>query len=263
MDMSPPSSSRSTRLGLAEVVAPPNLAPDQRRALVPCDSQPLHVARNATKARVTLVEWPPQSGFCVVLKDGSERAWWFRVSVGRYQMKREWKALCFLSGMEGVPRPCFRASADAFGLEWSQGESLLHFAPGELPESAVKQLEAVMNELHARGVTHGDLHRDNILFDAKNDRVWLIDWATSCVFGPTHRGFKAWMWREWCALDRRALAKIKARYAPDLLRDDERDLLQNGGSPLSRMVRRVGAIFKRRKRAPKETPSVPPQRASA
>ncbi len=266
MDMrSPlPSSSRPANFGADEVLAPfpPTLPPSQRSALVASSSQLLHTARNSTKARVLLVEWPLESGHRVVLKDGSERALWFRAFIGRYQMKREWKALCFLNGMQGVPRPSLWAGADAFGMEWFQGESLLNIAVGELPPVAVEQLEATMNELHARGVTHGDLHRDNILYDAKHNRICLIDWATSCVFGPTRRGFKAWMWREWQALDRRALAKIKARYTPELLRDDERALLENGGTTLSRIVRRVGTLFKRRKRAAKKTSPVPSPHAS-
>ena len=209
----------------------------------------LHETRNATKALVSLVEWPSGSNERVVLKDGSRRASWFRVTIGRYQMAREWKTLRFLSGMNGVPRPLFRDGADAFGMEWCPGEPLLRFAPGELPVRAVEAFEELVGELHARGVTHGDLHRDNILFDAGSGQIWLIDWATSCVFAPKRRGFKAWMWREWRALDGRALAKIKARYAPELLRPEERVLLEGGGTPLSRVVRSVGSLFKRRKGA--------------
>ncbi|RYX81574.1 hypothetical protein EON83_23285 [bacterium] len=245
-----------------ESAAPPTLSEAQRKALVAGAFRSLHVARNSTKANVYLVEWPPQSGHKVAFKDGSNRALWFSFFVGRYQMRREWKAMSALQGMEGVPCPYFRAGADAFGMEWFQGQSLLHFAPGELPAAAVEQLEAVMNEMHSHSVTHGDLHRDNILFDPASGRVCLIDWATSCVFRPKRRGFKAWMWREWQALDRRALAKIKARYTPDLLREEELSLLENGGTPLSRAVRRVGSLFKRRKRTRKEAPTVTPSQAS-
>ncbi len=226
---------------------PPALSSREREQLAASEVEPLHEARNATKARVGLVEWPPQSGERVVVKDGSARASWFRVSIGRYQLAREWKALSFLNGMNGVPRPLFRAGADVFGIERCPGESLLRFASGELPISAVEAFEKLIEELHARGVTHGDLHRDNILFDAATGQIWLIDWATSCVYGLVRRGWKAWLWREWNALDNRAVAKIKARYAPELLRPDEHILLDGGGTPLSRVVRSVGSLFKRRK----------------
>ena len=230
-----------------EQAAPPSLSLVEREALSAGPSISLHTARNATKARVFLAEWPPNSGQQVVLKDGSERPWWFRVTFGRYQMQREWKTLCFLNGMQGVARPQFLAGPDAIGMERLAGESLLAVAQGDLPDSAIEQLEAFVNELHARGVTHGDLHFANVLYDAQGDRISLTDWATACIFRPTRRGFKAWMWREWKALDLRSLAKIKRRYAPHLLRDDECILLNSGGTPLSRAVRKVGSLFKRRK----------------
>ncbi len=256
--MSPPPSAHET-----DFPAPRVLSIQERAQLATGAWHPLHTARNATKAQVSLVEWPPQSGARVVVKDGARRAAWFRVSIGRYQLAREWKTLCFLMGMNGVPRPLFRAGSDAFGMEWCSGQSLVHLSPGELPARAVEQLEQVVEELHARGVTHGDLHRDNILFDAQNERVFLIDWATSCVFGTSRRGWKAWIWREWRALDERALAKVKARYAPELLRDDEHALLHGGGTPLSRLVRQVGSLFKRRKRARKDAPVASSPHASA
>lgn len=256
------SSAQLTLHSPLERTLPPTLSESEREALRTGASQSLHTARNATKACVTLVEWPPHSGERVVLKDGSCRAWWFRVTAGRWQMKREWNALCFLRGMEGVPCPKFCVGPDAFGMEWLAGESLLKLAPDELPASAVQQLEAIVHELHTRGVTHGDLHCNNILYDAANDLVYITDWATACLFGPTRRGFKSWMWREWQALDLRAIAKVKARYASHLLREDEHALLTCGGTPLCRTVRKVGSLFKSRKRRRAGASPIPSPRPS-
>jgi hypothetical protein len=216
-----------------------------RLALQAADRRVLHAARNETKAIVSLVQWPPASDEVVVVKDLSSRAPWFRLLVGRWLLGREWKALEFLAGTRGVPAPVARVDADAFAMKHCPGDSFLRFSPGELPSSAVRQLEGIVEQMHARGVTHGDLHRDNILLDSEGE-VSVIDWATACVFGPHHGGFKAWTWREWQALDLRALAKIKARYAPELLRPDERARLENGGSPVAQAIRRVGTVFKRR-----------------
>ncbi len=216
-----------------------------RSALRAANRCALHEARNQTKAIVSLVEWPPGSDETIVVKDLAPRALWFRLVLGRWLLWREWKALEFLTGTAGVPVPLARVDADAFAMQQCAGESLLRFAPGELPASAIVALERIVVQMHERGVTHGDLHRDNILLDG-NGQVSVIDWATSCVFGPHRRGFKTRMWGEWKALDSRALAKLKARYAPELLRPDERELLEGGGTWLSRAVRRVGALFKKR-----------------
>lgn len=216
-----------------------------REALHAASRRALHEARNQTKAIVSLVEWPPASGEAVVVKDLAPRALWFRLFPGRWLLGREWKALEFLAGTPGVPLPVARVDADAFAMNWCAGEPFLRFSPGELPAGAVLELEQIVAQMHERGVTHGDLHRDNILLD-ESGHVSVIDWATACVFGPRRLGLKERMWREWQALDLRALAKIKARYAPELLRPDERGRLECGGTWLWRAVRRVGGLFKKR-----------------
>lgn len=218
--------------------------PFDRLALQAVDRRVLHAARNETKAIVSLVEWPPASAEVVVVKDLSSRALWFRLLAGRWLLSREWKTLEFLAGTPGVPAPVARLDADALAMKHCAGDSFLHFAPGELPASAVRELERMVEQLHARGVTHGDLHRDNILLDSAGS-VSVIDWATACVFGPDRRGLKTWTWREWQALDLRALAKIKARYAPELLCPEEKLRLENGGSPVALFIRRAGTLFRR------------------
>lgn len=216
-----------------------------RVALRATNRRVLHQARNQTKAIVSRVEWPPESGEAVVVKDLAPRALWFRLVLGRWLLAREWKALEFLAGTPGVPVPMARVDADAFAMRECAGEPFLRFAAGELPPSAVLALEEIVVQMHERGVTHGDLHRDNILLD-ETGHVSVLDWATACVFGPRRVGFKERMWREWQALDLRALAKIKARYAPELLSPDEHARLEWGGTWLSRAVRRVGTFFKKR-----------------
>lgn len=216
-----------------------------RTALAKATSRTLHAPRNNSKAIVSLVQAEEAHAQLApfVVKDLRARSWAFRVLWGRRLLAREWKALAFLSGTEGVPAPLSRIDADAFAMSFCQGDSVMPLAPGELPASAVENLERLIHRVHALGVTHGDLHRDNILLD-ETGRVCIIDWATACVFGVAPKGLKSWTWREWQALDLRALAKIKARHAPQLLRPDERQRLENGGTALSRAVRRVGAFCK-------------------
>lgn len=232
--------------------APHTLSSAERAQLAQSVLRPLHTARNSTKAHVSLVEWPPDSGRQVVIKDGRNLVWWFRLFIWRHQLYREWKALRYLSGTGGTPEPLFRVGADAIAMELCPGESLLRYTPEDMPPSVIESLARLMILFHEeRGVTHCDLHRDNVLYDEATGRVTVIDWATSCSFGTPRHGWKAWAWHEWEALDIRAIAKIKMRYAPQLMTDRERDVLENGGTLIAGMVRRVGAFFKRRKRTPK------------
>ena len=220
-----------------------------RRALKRLDLEAIHVARNLTKADVHRFEWPPESGQFAVVKDMRARPLWFRVVLGRAALGREWKALRALESVEGVPQPLARLDADAFVMEWRAGTPAMNFGSevengfvdenavdeGGISPETVERVARMLESAHARGVTHGDLHRNNILI-APDGSVTLIDWATACVFGFQPRGLKAWTFREWRSLDVRALAKFKARHAPHLVTPAERELLLHG-SPLYRFVR--------------------------
>jgi len=200
--------------------------------------EPLHQARNWSKAAVFLAEWPPDSKRRVVVKDFKKGALWFRLVAGRHFMQREWKTLRALSGMAGVPAAIARPDADCIVIEYCHGTPVNRFEAGTLPAAALEQLGRLVEALHARGVTHGDLHQSNILV-ADDGAITLIDWATASHFGTRPRGLKAKFFNEWRTLDKRAVAKLKARHAPALLTQEERDILWQGGSGLYRAVKKV------------------------
>lgn len=199
---------------------------------------PLHVARNWSKADVLLGEWPPQSGQRVVVKDLKPRALWMRLIGGRYSQMREWRALEALQGLEGVPAPVALVDADCFVMEFRGGTPVKQFERGTLSPQVLDKVEALLSEMHRRGVTHGDLHGGNILVDEQG-RVSLIDWATSSFFSDEPRGWKATSFANWRALDERALYKLKLLHAPGKLSPQEREALRSGPSGLYRFVKRV------------------------
>jgi serine/threonine protein kinase len=210
----------------------------------------LHQARNWSKADVWRAEWPLESGQFVVVKDMRPRPLWFKALAGRYFLKREGRALRALDGMESVPRFLGMPNPDCLIMEWKAGRPVFDYAKGEIPPAALDNLARVVKEVHARGVTHGDLHRENVLV-ADDDTISLIDWATASVFGTSQR----WTKREWISLDDRAVAKIKFRHAPHLLDQKERDLLLNGSLMYS-TIRNFGHKFRSmRGSKPKRTPA--------
>lgn len=209
-----------------------------RATLASLERRTLHESRNWSKAHVFEVEWPPQSGRAVVVKDMSRTPLWFRVLAGRAFLRREVRALRILSDVEGVPHLVARVDADALAMEKLGGRPLSKLGEQKLEPQVLERIERLLAQAHARGVAHCDLHASNVLLDEQG-RAGLIDWATASVFGARARGFKRWTFEEWRALDRRALAKIKVAHAPQLLADDERALLVNGGSRLYRAVKSV------------------------
>lgn len=167
-------------------------------------------------------EWPPESGKRVIIKDLRGRALWFRLLYGRHVLRREWKVLRALSDVKGVPHVVAKPHADVLVMEQVSGTSVAKMGAVQLDAKIIERLENLMARLHARGVTHGDLHSDNILVD-ENGNVHLIDWATAHLGGHQNR----WLFQEWRALDLRAIAKVKLIYAKEQISDADLDMLEN------------------------------------
>jgi hypothetical protein len=212
-----------------------------RRKLESLPRQSIHEARNWSKADVSLAEWPSGSNRRVVIKDLRRRPLWFRVLAGRALLRREWRALCALKDVEGVPAPVARPDADCIVMGYCAGTPIENLPALEVPEGAVTRLEELLAQMHRRGVTHGDLHGYNILVD-ESGGVSLIDWATACVFGSQGFGAKKWTFEEWKALDERAFAKIKLTHDPVGITSRQRDLIVHGGSRVYRAIKKFKAL---------------------
>lgn len=218
------------------------------RALEDDSWEPLADARNWSKARVYVGEFPVGSGQIAVAKDISTLPLWFRWIYARLVLRREWRALRALDEVEGVPRALHRIDADGFIMERCEGHSLHTLPLDEAGAELLERLDEIVRQVHQKGVTHGDLHRDNIM-RAPDGRLNLIDWATAHVYGPCPRGAKKRAFGEFRALDVRAVAKIKAYSAPQLLSEAEREILAQGGSKLYRGVKKLrGALHALRRK---------------
>lgn len=213
-----------------------------RRELNELPRKMIHQARNWTKADVFTVEWPPQLGQHVVVKDLRQRPFWYRVLVGRHLLKREACVLEALSDVQGVPNLITQPDADAIVMSYFPGCKLDKLGKRMLPASAIHEIENLITLAHERGVTHGDLHTTNILISA-DGAVAIIDWATGCLH---HKRLPLWRRRllwECRALDLRALAKIKLRYNALKITSGERDLLFKQGSTIYMLFKQVRYII--------------------
>ncbi|MDF2440546.1 MAG: hypothetical protein JWN98_1530, partial [Abditibacteriota bacterium] len=136
-----------------------------RHRLATLPSRSIHCARNWSKADVSVVEWPPASGKLVVVKDLKRSPLWFRVLAGRHFLRREWRALRALRGLECVPEPVARIDADAIAMSHCPGRPTTAIGDGSISPQALQRVEELVSKLHRRGVVHCDLHGDNVLID--------------------------------------------------------------------------------------------------
>jgi predicted Ser/Thr protein kinase len=125
---------------------------------------------------VTVAEGP------AVVKDYAAKILPVRWS-GAIQLGREEKAYRRLEGVAGIPRFYRRLDRHAIIVQYVGGIRLpkFHRRRGGVPD-VTRRLRLLMDEVHARGIIHGDLRsRDNFLVTDAGD-LYLIDFSSAGVF---------------------------------------------------------------------------------
>ncbi len=147
---------------------------------------------------------------CVVVKDFASPRSPLRRRLGRWLLRREWRAYRALEGHPSVPRVVDRLDDWALVLEYRPGTLLSRSLRGQLPAAFLKELRDAVEGMHERGVVHLDLrHRSNILAGEDGHPV-LLDFASAICFRPG--GWAARWVLPWLArIDHGALAKWEVR----------------------------------------------------
>jgi hypothetical protein len=149
----------------------------------------------------------------VVVKDFAPRGRFVRAWLGPWLQRREQRAYRALAGHPAVPRVLGALDPLAFAIEYRPGERMSRRLRGRVPPEFVAALGAAIGEMHRRGVVHLDLrHRSNVLVGEDGGPV-LIDFASAVCLRPGGVAARVLLPR-LAALDRRALAKWRARLLP-------------------------------------------------
>ena len=140
---------------------------------------------------------------------------------GRWNLRREWKLLQKLKGIQGVPDPLSR-TGDAIVMTYLEGTPLSNRLAVELQSEFFPRLEQLVSDIHERGVVHLDLRqRRNILFGA-NSEPMILDFGAGLDLSGW--GWLGWVGLSWLSfLDRMAVLKHKVKYAPDQVTPSERN----------------------------------------
>jgi len=121
-----------------------------------------------------------------------------------------------------VPRFLGRLDRVSFVMQWVPGEPLGRHLPQERIDAALDNFERVLAELHRRRFVHLDLHQKLNLLVGPAGECWLVDLGQGalCARGPLRVLFPL-----LARIDRRAVLKFRARYAPHTLPAAQRDAL--------------------------------------
>ena len=183
------------------------------------DGTPLPIQRGVLgKPDVFLVRTGEGSA---VVKDVGKKPFLFKWTVGLWLIDREWKIYSRLKGLPGIPQPLKRINRFSFSISFVPARPIHRGAL--LPPSFFKNLEKILEGMHARGVVHLDLrHKGNILI-SETGTPFLVDFNSGIHIQ------KDWLRRallpllQW--IDYGGILKLKERVIPSSLTPGEQKIL--------------------------------------
>lgn len=186
----------------------------------------LHAAGSVANADTYVLDTP---GGPVLMKSFRRRPWLVRVLFSRWTLRREHRALSDLAGLVGVPAVYGIAGRDTLVTQFVQGAGPLRsrreMAAEELPsERFLARLRELVAAMHGRGISHGDIRRQNIL-RGPDDTPYLIDFATAVDQAGPLPALRRLAVAAFRKADLFAVAKIITSYRPEMLTEEERHRL--------------------------------------
>ncbi len=162
-------------------------------------------------------------GIKFVMKDWANSPYFIKQTWCRLAASREIKVYEKLRGMKGIPQLICTLGSYGFVMDWLDARPLpttklrdllgLHF---------FELLTEIVEEMHSRGVAHGDLRRRNIL-RGLDGMPKLIDFETAVHFNSGTG--KNWLFHAISEIDNITVIKIRARYFPGSVTSEEQQIL--------------------------------------
>ncbi|RLB43997.1 MAG: hypothetical protein DRH12_01400 [Deltaproteobacteria bacterium] len=164
------------------------------------DSVP-YAPRNKWKAKV----WREGD---IIVKDYSSNPM-IQKLYGRLCINWEAAALQRLSGLEGIPSFIERTGPYTLKMSAVPGIPISKMEKGTISEIYFQRLVKLFEQIHQRGVAHGDAHQRNILIH--NDFPYLVDFSTAYVKGrfPV---FDDYVFKCFVQLDLERLYKVEKKF---------------------------------------------------
>jgi len=191
------------------------------------DRLTVRVMRRAWRARPE-VRKIRLGGRDAVVKDYGRRGNLFKRLLGTFLARREVAALRRVEGIPNVPRVLASPQPWMLVIEHVNAKSVTALDAPRLDREFFDRLTSLVDELHGRGLAHGDLEKlDNILVTPAMQPA-VVDFAASVMSGANPLAALALGHMQ--DNDRRAICKLKSLFAPELLTDDEQRRLAHRGA---------------------------------
>lgn len=156
---------------------------------------------------------------------------------------RESKNYRRLAGLPGIPDFGGRIDRYALAVELIAGRNADRFKRGELPATFFTELRTIIQGVHDRGVVLGDLRNSKNIMVTEQGRPMLIDFSTGFSRGGWWNPLQRWLYAIFERDDYLGVVKLKRRYAPELMTEEERLALEEG-LPFERTAHVLRDAFK-------------------
>ena len=156
-----------------------------------------------------------------IFKDFGSRAFVVRHTVGRFLLGREVRALSQLEGLPGIPSQAFRVDALSMAARFVPGRALADTPDGPFATEFLLALEALLRQVHARGLVHLDTRGGGNLLIGPDGTPGIIDFQAALSTRWMPRALRGW----FEDMDLSGIYKKWQRWQPDTLGDERQALL--------------------------------------
>ncbi len=209
------------------------------------DNLPSETLRPGPRARPEVKIISTQDSSVLIKDYGSGKSLFGRL-LGRFLVFREKMAYRRLNGLPGIPSCYGTVDPYALVLQHIPAERVMDVDHQRISADFFRLLSELVENLHSRGVAHGDLHKlDNILIDDRGRPV-VVDFASAIMTGSNP--LVAYLFPILCDNDWRGVYKLKDKVAPELLTEQQREFLHHRslGERIFRYIREpIRSLIKR------------------
>jgi len=156
-----------------------------------------------------------------IFKDFASRAFFVRHTVGRFLLGREVRALRRLEGLPGIPSQAFRVDALSMAARFVPGRALADTPDGPFATEFLLALEALLRQVHARGLVHLDTRGGGNLLIGPDGAPGIIDFQAALSTRWMPQALRGW----FEDMDLSGIYKKWQRWQPDMLGDERLALL--------------------------------------
>ncbi|NNC24205.1 hypothetical protein HKX42_10205 [Salinisphaera sp. USBA-960] len=181
-------------------------------------------AGDATAPRVSVV-WIDEKP--AVFKDYATTAGFFRAVIAPLLVTREVSALRRLDGVAGVPDLIRQIGRRGLLMDYLPAQPLPR---AQTVSTTLRALESLVASMHDAGVAHADLRAArNVLVD-EHGAPYIVDFVARVHRGARWNWPWNWLFEQFAAADRSALAKLRLRYAPTEASEADQRLAAHSGA---------------------------------